>query len=310
MRNLIAFGTALLLVTSAVAQPTSEAESPKTQPGQVEIRFRDDSRLKVLLKEEKLDFDTRYGRLTIPLAEIQSLELGSRVPPELIARVDAAIKKLGSGDFKDREAAAAELVSLGVKALPAVITARNSADAEVVNRAQQIADKIMESASAEELEQKAVDVLTTAESKITGRVVAPSLKLETPHFGTQTVKLADALSIRSLSALDNEGDDRKAEPDPGNLMNYRDKVGKVFSFRVTGGMNGFVWGSDTYTSDSSLATAAVHAGVLKLGQTGIVRVKMVPPPVSFESSARNGIISHAWSGHPGAYQIIKRGLMR
>lgn len=301
---------ALFFATSAWGQST-DSPSPKAPPLQVEIRFRDDSRLKVALQEERIEFETRFGRLTVPLAEVHSLELGVRVPEELRTRVDGAIKKLGSSDFKDREAAAAELVSLGVKALPAVMAARDHQDAEVVSRAQQIVDKIVENASSQELEQKTVDVLTTADSRITGRVVAPSLKVFTPHFGQQTVKLADALSLRSLTASEEDIDDQKAEPDPGNLVNYRDRVGKVFSFRVTGAIGGTVWGSDTYTTDSALATAAVHAGALKLGQTGIVKVKIVPPPPTFIATARNGVMSNPWSGHPGAFQIItKRAVLR
>lgn len=288
-----------------------QANGASEKPGQVEVRFRDDSRLKLLLKDDKIEFDTRYGRLTIPLVEVQGVELGTRVPEGLLPKVEAAIKRLGSSDFKDREAAATELISIGVKALPAVMAARDSADAEVSSRAQQIADKITENASPEELEQKPVDLLITADSRITGRIVAATLTVETPHFGEQTIKLADALSIRSLSALDDESDDKTAEADPGNLINYRDKVGKVFKFRVTGGMVGVVWGTDVYTSDSSLATAAVHAGAVKLGQTGIVRVKIVPSPASFEGSTRNGIASHPWTGHLGAYQILtKRSLFR
>jgi len=39
-----------------------------------------------------------------------------------------------------------------------------------------------------------------------------------------------------------------------------------------------IWGSEVYTYDSHLATAAIHAGVLKAGQRGIVKVTMVKSP--------------------------------
>lgn len=310
MRQLaLGLGFAAICASAAWADSPEAAGQQPPKPRQVEVRFRDDSRLKVVLQDEKVEFETRFGRLTVPLAEMQALELGARVPEELAERVAAAVKKLGSSDFKDREAAAAELVAIGVKALPAVMAARDSSDAEIVGRAQQIVDNITESASAEELEQKNVDLLLTKDSKITGRVIEPSLRVLTPHFGAQTIKLAEVFSVRSLDALEEEGDDRQAEPDPGNLVNYRERVGKIIAFRVTGANSGFVWGSDVYTSDSALATAAVHAGALKLGQTGIVRVKIVPPPPTFSSTSRNGITTHPWSGHPGAYQIITRRVM-
>ena len=43
-----------------------------------------------------------------------------------------------------------------------------------------------------------------------------------------------------------------------------------------------MWGTDVYTADASLAAAAVHAGVLKVGQTGIVKVTTIPQQPSFE----------------------------
>ena len=36
---------------------------------------------------------------------------------------------------------------------------------------------------------------------------------------------------------------------------------------VTGSSQGTVWGTDLYTDDSSIPAAAVHAGVLKDGET-------------------------------------------
>ena len=52
-------------------------------------------------------------------------------------------------------------------------------------------------------------------------------------------------------------------PDSGSLFNHSSRVGGVLYFRVTGRLDGSVWGTDAYTSDSVLATTAVHAGVLR-----------------------------------------------
>src|SRR5689334_559273 len=61
-------------------------------------------------------------------------------------------------------------------------------------------------------------------------------------------------------------------PDPGTVLGYRGKINKVFYFEVTGATTGIVWGSGPYTDDSSLATASVHAGALKAGEVGVVKV--------------------------------------
>ena len=54
----------------------------------------------------------------------------------------------------------------------------------------------------------------------------------------------------------------------------------------------------------TLAMAAVHAGVLKVGQTGVVKVLIVAPPAAFAGSTRNGVTSNNYMAYPGAYQII------
>ena len=68
---------------------------------------------------------------------------------------------------------------------------------------------------------------------------------------------------------------------------------------------GSIWGTDVYTTDSSLAMAAVHAGVVKAGETGPVRVKILASPPSFAGSLRNGVRTSPYGVYGGAYQILK-----
>ena len=42
---------------------------------------------------------------------------------------------------------------------------------------------------------------------------------------------------------------------------------------VTGTTGGSIWGSGPYTSDSVISSAAVHSGIITLGQTAIIRVR-------------------------------------
>jgi hypothetical protein len=97
-------------------------------------------------------------------------------------------------------------------------------------------------------------------------------------------------------------------PDPGTLTAYQQPqhIGKTFVFRVTGSASGSLWGTGTYTLDSTLAAAAVHMGVLKVGQTGNVRVTIFGPAAGFIGSTRNGITSSNYATYPGAYQILPR----
>jgi hypothetical protein len=95
------------------------------------------------------------------------------------------------------------------------------------------------------------------------------------------------------------------EPDPGSLTSYQNQIGKLLAFRVTGAAGGGVWGAGPYTADSRLAVAAVHAGVLEVGKTGTVKVRIVAPPESFAGTTAHGVTTQPFGAFPGAYQIVK-----
>src|SRR5262245_20378445 len=76
---------------------------------------------------------------------------------------------------------------------------------------------------------------------------------------------------------------------PGNMTAFREKVGQSFDFTVKAALGGSVWGTDIYTDDSSLATVVIHAGLLRDGQQGVIRVTMLAGQSSYQGSARNGV---------------------
>ena len=95
----------------------------------------------------------------------------------------------------------------------------------------------------------------------------------------------------------------KALADPGTLVNFRGQLGKVLYFEVTGANRGTVWGTDVYTDDSSLAAAAVHAGVLNLGQKGVVKVTLLPGQGFYQGTARHGITTANWNAWNASYKV-------
>lgn len=93
------------------------------------------------------------------------------------------------------------------------------------------------------------------------------------------------------------------KPNPGNLEDYKDKVGQSFVFEVTGQTSGGVYGTDKYTTDSALAVTAVHAGILKVGETAKVKVTILPGESSYVGTARNGVTTSAWESYPCSYKV-------
>jgi hypothetical protein len=90
----------------------------------------------------------------------------------------------------------------------------------------------------------------------------------------------------------------------GDLRSLEKRIGESFVFNVTGNTHGPLWGTDTYTSDSNLGTACVHAGLLRPGEEGVVEVTMVKPVAVFSGSSRHGVTSQSWtSSWTGAYRL-------
>jgi hypothetical protein len=90
---------------------------------------------------------------------------------------------------------------------------------------------------------------------------------------------------------------------PPNMHGLCDEVGATYYFRVTGATDGQVWGTDTYTRDSMLGTAAVHAGLLKPGATAVLRVTVVPPLPAYAGTTRHGVTTTEYGPFPHAWQL-------
>lgn len=321
--------TALLVAVSPSRSGPDDkepAKAPPPPPGAVEVRLSDDSVLKLTLREPQIEVQTRFGKLSIPVAELQKIEFGMRVPEEVQKKVTAAIADLGSPDYKKREAATAELLALKERAYRPLQEAMRDKDAEVARRARELVDKVRQAVPEERLSARTDDIVHTSDdSRIVCRVLTSAFKVSTSQFGEQQLKLADVRSLRSL-AFEEKVAEGPGLPDPGSLYQYQGQVGKKLTFRVTGGQapgvpgavilgglpgggvimgGGNVWGTDMYTLDSTLALAAVHAGILKPGQVGNVKVEILGPQNAFTGSVRNGVSSMGYGAYPGAYKFVK-----
>lgn len=90
---------------------------------------------------------------------------------------------------------------------------------------------------------------------------------------------------------------------PYNMSGLCNTVGATFYFRVTGQTEGQVWGTDTYTRDSVLGVAAVHAGLVKPGETAVLRVVVVPALKSYLGSTRNGVTTSEYGEFPECWTL-------
>ncbi len=296
-------GALLVSVLASVAAGADEPAKKSYPPGTVEVQPLAGPAVRVKLTHDPLTLVTPYGTLRIPLADVRRIDFATRISDEDDRRIKAAIAKLGSSQFREREAASSVLIELAEKAYPALERAGKNPDAEIRRRAAQLIERLQLELPEDLPPYRPADVVYTAHSKIAGHLVLSELEGHSAG-GTVRLRVADlrTLALPQASAIDVS----KALPDPGSLVGFQNEVGKALVFKVTGKIaGGFVWGTDIYTSDSSLAMAAVHAGVLKPGQTGFVRVRIVRPLAAYAGSTRHGVTSAPYGPWPGAYRVSK-----
>jgi len=65
-----------------------------------------------------------------------------------------------------------------------------------------------------------------------------------------------------------------------------------------------LWGTDTYTDDSSICTAAVHAGLVTSRQGGTVNIEILPGATAYEGSTRNGVSSNSYGTWHGSFRFV------
>jgi len=295
-------------VVAAVAHAVDEpkkAEEPLADPAAIEVHFSDGSVLKMTVQEDSFEITTSAGKKTVKLSEVRKIRLTPRLDDADKKKIDAAIKDLGSDAFKDRQRAMIELIRFGIKAYPALVVASEKGDAETRKRAGEIIETFKQTLPEEMFDIPTEDSLWTREGKLVGKISQTSWKAKTTQFGEVQVKIGDVRQVRWTGYPDPEGEKLVAQDDPGDVEELAGQIGKVFAFKVTGTADGCVWGTGTYTSDSTISTAAVHAGLLKVGQKGVVKLRIVKPLNGYTGSTKNGITTEGYGPWDGAYEFVK-----
>jgi hypothetical protein len=90
-----------------------------------------------------------------------------------------------------------------------------------------------------------------------------------------------------------------------NPTGERLAIGEVITYECVPGGHPFpIWGTDVYTDDSSVCTAAVHFGLITLQSGGTVQIRIHPGEVEYLASTRHGIVSQAWPSWPRSYRFV------
>ncbi len=88
----------------------------------------------------------------------------------------------------------------------------------------------------------------------------------------------------------------------------RGRNGQQFTFICPGGgsVSSRVWGTNYYTDDSSICSAAVHAGYIEAASGGMVTIEIRPGQAAYQAVTRNGVTSRAYGSWPGSFVFVGR----
>jgi hypothetical protein len=87
-----------------------------------------------------------------------------------------------------------------------------------------------------------------------------------------------------------------------NAAQYRGEDGKRIAFLCPpDGEIGSVWGTETYTDDSSVCAAAVHAGIINPIEGGRVVIEIAPGEDSYDGTEANGVTSQDYGSWDGSF---------
>jgi hypothetical protein len=183
----------------AQAHQTVDPKKPD-EPLEVEVRFTDDSCVRMVMLQEKLEVVTKYGKLTIPTMDILKIDFGVHVPPDVEKKITLYIDQLGSDNYKARENALKELVALGPYAYPQLYNASKVDDPEIQKRASLALEKIKSKHPARNLRLREEDIITTPTFTIVGRICTPIFRTKSDNFGELDLKVSKLRAIRSVSS--------------------------------------------------------------------------------------------------------------
>lgn len=95
--------------------------------------------------------------------------------------------------------------------------------------------------------------------------------------------------------------DVQCNTSPSNLGAAATRPGAVLSIVCPASCeNHAVWGTDMYTSDSSICVAAIHAGALP-PEGGLTTFFAAPGQTRYVGSEQNGVSTRPWGPYPGSF---------
>jgi hypothetical protein len=198
-RLCILLGAATILGAAAVQAHQPLYPKKLVEPVEAEVRFTDDSVVRMIVLQDYLDVVTKYGMLKVPITDIQSIDFGVHWPAGLQQKIAQAIDQLGGDNYKMRETAFRNLVAWGPSAFPQLsIASKASEDPETIKRTMMALDQIRAKHPSRNLRVREDDIIMTPGFSIVGRITTQTIRARNENFGDMELKVATLRSVKWL----------------------------------------------------------------------------------------------------------------
>jgi hypothetical protein len=88
-------------------------------------------------------------------------------------------------------------------------------------------------------------------------------------------------------------------------IGYRNAVGRTVNVRCPPGRaTAPIWGTDVYTDNSSICTAALHAGRISMAEGGVVGIEIRPRADGYAGTLRNGVASLDQGASEASFALV------
>ena len=121
-----------------------------------------------------------------------------------------------------------------------------------------------------------------------------------------TIALLLFVSMLPMTTIaSNEITGSESNPYRNDVTHLRGQNNTTHNFYIVGATGTTIWGTYVYTDDSPIRVAAVHAGIVAIGEGKVVTIRILPGYDSYNGTTRNGVTSSSYNSWGGSYEFVK-----
>jgi hypothetical protein len=155
--------------------------------------------------------------------------------------------------------------------------------------------------------EEATDSTTTTGEPATSSTTEPTASTTEP---AETTSTTGGGGVSDKPEPSGEVDESTTPEWQRTAVPYRDQVGQTIEFECPAGGEPYsVWGTNVYTDDSSVCTAAVHVGLITFDEGGTVGAEILGEGDAFIGSESNDVLTFEYGAWGGSFSFPDADLL-